>query len=179
MQFRIEVSVLDCTGCGNCADVCPGKKGNKALAMTQFVAGEEEAVRRAADWEYLVKNVKSKQNLVDIKSNAKNSQFAQPLFEFSGACAGCGETPYVKLVSQLFGDRGLDLLKKYGYLPYDLDPTNETVAKGLEYALADGSIARLAKVLKDEKDLTFVTNDYFFKLILIEYQKESKLNNSN
>jgi len=103
MQFRIEVSVLDCTGCGNCADVCPGKKGNKALAMTQFVAGEEEATRRAADWNY--KNVKSKQNLVDIKSNAKNSQFAQPLFEFSGACAGCGETPYVKLVSQLFGDR--------------------------------------------------------------------------
>ena len=59
--------------------------------MTQFVAGEEEATRRAADWNYLVKNVKSKQNLVDIKSNAKNSQFAQPLFEFSGACAGCGE----------------------------------------------------------------------------------------
>ena len=73
--------------------------------MTQFVAGEEEATRRAADWNYLIKNVKSKQNLVDIKSNAKNSQFAQPLFEFSGACAGCGETPYVKLVSQLFGDR--------------------------------------------------------------------------
>ncbi len=97
MQFRIEVSVLDCTGCGNCADVCPGKKGNKALAMTQFVAGEEEATRRAADWNYLIKNVKSKQNLVDIKSNAKNSQFAQPLFEFSGACAGCGETPYVTL----------------------------------------------------------------------------------
>ena len=105
MQFRIEVSVLDCTGCSNCADVCPGKKGNKALSMTQFVAGEEEANHRAANWNYLVKNVKSKQNLVDIKSNAKNSQFAQPLFEFSGACAGCGETPYVKLVSQLFGDR--------------------------------------------------------------------------
>ncbi len=105
MQFRIEVSVLDCTGCSNCADVCPGKKGNKALAMVPFVAGEEEAEHRAANWNYLVKNVTSKQYLVDISANAKNSQFAQPLFEFSGACAGCGETPYVKLISQLFGDR--------------------------------------------------------------------------
>ena len=105
MQFRIEVSVLDCTGCSNCADVCPGKKGNKALAMVPFVAGEEEAEHRAANWNYLVKNVTSKQYLVDISANTKNSQFAQPLFEFSGACAGCGETPYVKLISQLFGDR--------------------------------------------------------------------------
>jgi pyruvate-flavodoxin oxidoreductase len=73
--------------------------------MVPFVAGEEEAEHRAANWNYLVKNVTSKQYLVDISANAKNSQFAQPLFEFSGACAGCGETPYVKLISQLFGDR--------------------------------------------------------------------------
>ena len=65
-------------------------------------AGDE---KRASEWDYLVKDVTSKQNLVDIKSNVKNSQFAKPLFEFSGACAGCGETPYVKLISQLFGDR--------------------------------------------------------------------------
>ena len=102
MHFVIEPSVLDCLGCGNCADVCPGnpKKG-KALTMVPFAGDEEEAAR----WNYLVKNVKSKQDLVDIKSNVKNSQFAQPLFEFSGACSGCGETPYVKLISQLFGDR--------------------------------------------------------------------------
>ena len=102
MHFVIEPSVLDCLGCGNCADVCPGnpKKG-KALTMVPFTGDDEEAAR----WDYLVKNVKSKQNLVDIKSNVKNSQFAQPLFEFSGACSGCGETPYVKLISQLFGDR--------------------------------------------------------------------------
>ena len=102
MHFVIESSVLDCLGCGNCADVCPGnpKKG-KALTMVPFAGDDEEAAR----WDYLVKNVKSKQNLVDIKSNVKNSQFAQPLFEFSGACSGCGETPYVKLISQLFGDR--------------------------------------------------------------------------
>ena len=102
MHFVIEPSVLDCLGCGNCADVCPGnpKKG-KALTMTPFTGNDEAAAR----WNYLVKDVKSKQNLVDIKSNVKNSQFAKPLFEFSGACAGCGETPYVKLISQLFGDR--------------------------------------------------------------------------
>ena len=62
-------------------------------------------VQEAKNWEYLVKKVATKQNLVDIRTNVKNSQFATPLFEFSGACSGCGETPYVKLISQLFGDR--------------------------------------------------------------------------
>ncbi len=102
MHFRIQVSVLDCLGCNSCANVCPGnpKKG-KALSMVPFTGNDEEAAR----WEYLVKNVTSKQDLIDIKMNVKNSQFAKPLFEFSGACAGCGETPYVKLISQLFGDR--------------------------------------------------------------------------
>ena len=101
MNFRIQVSVLDCVGCGNCADVCPGNKNGKALAMVPFTHDEQQI----SNWNYLAKNVKSKQHLVDIKSNVKNSQFAKPLFEFSGACAGCGETPYVKLVSQLYGDR--------------------------------------------------------------------------
>ena len=102
MHFCIGISVLDCLGCGNCADVCPGnpKKG-RALSMVPFTGDE----KRADEWNYLVKSVKSKQDLVDIRSNVKNSQFAQPLFEFSGACSGCGETPYVKLISQLFGDR--------------------------------------------------------------------------
>ncbi len=105
MHFIIEPSVLDCLGCGNCADICPGhpKKG-KALSMVPFNPDSAEMKKMAADWDKLVK-VPSKQNLVDIRSNVKNSQFAQPLFEFSGACAGCGETPYVKLISQLFGDR--------------------------------------------------------------------------
>ena len=105
MQFRIEVSVLDCLGCSNCSDVCPGKKGEKALTMVPFNIDKPEMIKEAKNWEYLVKNVTSKQHLVDIKQSAKNSQFAQPLFEFSGACSGCGETPYVKLVSQLYGDR--------------------------------------------------------------------------
>ena len=101
MQFRIQISVLDCVGCGNCADVCPGNKNGKALAMVPFTHDEQQI----SNWNYLTKNVKTKQHLVDTKSNVKNSQFAKPLFEFSGACAGCGETPYVKLISQLYGDR--------------------------------------------------------------------------
>ena len=101
LEFRIQVSPLDCTGCDNCVDVCPGKKGEKALVMKPLASQMPEADNFA----YMVKNVKSKQKLVDIQSNVKNSQFATPLFEFSGACAGCGETPYIKLISQLFGDR--------------------------------------------------------------------------
>ena len=103
MQFRIQVGVLDCLGCGNCADICPGnpKLGGPALTMVPL----EQERAEAANWDYCVKNVKSKQALVDVKSNPKNSQFATPLFEFSGACSGCGETPYVKLLTQLFGDR--------------------------------------------------------------------------
>ena len=101
MNFRIQVDVLDCTGCSNCADVCPGKKGEKALVMKHL----ETQMDQVPNWTYCVDHVKTKQHLVDTKANAKNSQFATPLFEFSGACAGCGETPYVKLVTQLYGDR--------------------------------------------------------------------------
>jgi pyruvate-ferredoxin/flavodoxin oxidoreductase len=107
MNFVIQVDVKDCLGCGNCADVCPGnpKLGGPALKMVAYDDSSDFAAQEAKNWEYCMKKVSSKQDLVDIKQSPKNSQFAQPLFEFSGACSGCGETPYVKLMSQLFGDR--------------------------------------------------------------------------
>jgi len=101
MTFRIQVDVLDCMGCNNCVDVCPGNKGEKALSLVPI----ETQYDNQDNWDFCVTEVKTKQNLVDVKANVKNSQLATPLFEFSGACAGCGETPYVKLVTQLFGDR--------------------------------------------------------------------------
>ncbi|MEA4816689.1 MAG: pyruvate:ferredoxin (flavodoxin) oxidoreductase [Lachnospiraceae bacterium] len=96
-QFSIQVSVLDCLGCGSCVQVCPAKE--KAIIM---VPAEEEKDKAAA-WEYAM-NVSPKANPMD-KNSVKGSQFETPLLEFSGACAGCGETPYAKLITQLFGDR--------------------------------------------------------------------------
>jgi pyruvate-ferredoxin/flavodoxin oxidoreductase len=98
-RFRMQVSVLDCTGCSNCADVCPAK--NKALIMKPLESQLEEVPR----WTYMHEKVGYKDTVVDKFVNVKNSQFAQPLFEFSGACAGCGETPYIKTITQLYGDR--------------------------------------------------------------------------
>jgi len=101
MAFRIQVDVLDCMGCNNCVDVCPGNKGEKALELVHI----ESQYPNQDNWDFCSTEVKTKQSLIDVKANVKNSQLATPLFEFSGACAGCGETPYVKLVTQLFGDR--------------------------------------------------------------------------
>jgi len=98
-QFKIQVSVLDCTGCGNCEDVCPSKV--KALQMKPLGTQEAEIER----WNHLEKKVTYKDDIVDKFKTFKNSQFAQPLFEFSGACGGCGETPYIKLITQLYGER--------------------------------------------------------------------------
>jgi len=98
LKFRIQVSPLDCTGCGNCADVCPAKE--KALLMKPLETQLEGAER----FKYLDEKVGYKE-VVDKTKTVKNSQFAQPLFEFSGACAGCGETPYIKTITQLFGER--------------------------------------------------------------------------
>ncbi len=98
-EFRIQVSVLDCTGCGNCAQVCPSKE--KSLIMKPLGSQMDEVDR----WDYMHKNVGYKETVLPKEKTVKNSQFAQPLFEFSGACAGCGETPYIKLITQLYGDR--------------------------------------------------------------------------
>ena len=96
-RFAISISVDDCTGCGNCVDVCLAK--DKALSMVPY----QSQVNEQANFDYLNSKIGYKQ-VVDKKSNLKNSQFAQPLFEYSGACAGCGETPYIKNITQLFGD---------------------------------------------------------------------------
>ncbi len=98
-HYRIQVSVLDCTGCDNCVDVCPSKE--KSLVMKPL----ETQLHEDANWDHIRENVTYKEALVDKKKTVKNSQFAQPLFEFSGACAGCGETPYIKLITQLYGDQ--------------------------------------------------------------------------
>ena len=100
LQYRIQVSPMDCTGCGNCADVCPAKE--KALVMKPFDTQEVEV----ENWAYAVDPAKvaPKGDIMNVKT-VKGSQFRQPLMEFSGACAGCGETAYIKLVTQLFGDR--------------------------------------------------------------------------
>ena len=100
LQYRIQVSALDCTGCGSCVEVCPAKQ--KAVTMTS-AAPQIEAQKE--NWEYAV-TVSDKSHLTN-KFTVKGSQFSQPLFEFSGACAGCGEAPYIKLITQLFGDRML------------------------------------------------------------------------
>ena len=101
-KFAITVSALDCTGCGSCANVCPGMKGNKALVMESLEANLGEQ----AIFDFGQSLPVKEEVLAKFKENTvKGSQFRQPLLEFSGACAGCGETPYAKLITQLFGDR--------------------------------------------------------------------------
>ncbi|MFW5808447.1 MAG: pyruvate:ferredoxin (flavodoxin) oxidoreductase, partial [Spirochaetota bacterium] len=98
-EFRLQISPLDCTGCGNCVDICPAPKG-KALVMKPLDSQRQQQ----EVFEAVSKNVTYKTDLMPM-TNVKATQFAQPLFEFHGACAGCGETPYIKLITQLYGDR--------------------------------------------------------------------------
>jgi pyruvate-ferredoxin/flavodoxin oxidoreductase len=104
-KFAITVSSLDCTGCGSCANVCPGKKGEKALTMVRLDKAMPQANQQDT-FNYAV-TLEDKEEVIEKfkETTVKGSQFKQPLLEFSGACAGCGETPYAKLITQLFGDR--------------------------------------------------------------------------
>ncbi len=104
-KFAIVVSTMDCTGCGSCANVCPGNIKNATLSMTRLDEAKDLANQQAA-FDYAV-TLPIKEDVVEAlsKNAVKASQFKQPLLEFSGACAGCGETPYIKLITQLFGDR--------------------------------------------------------------------------
>lgn len=98
LHYKIQITTLDCTGCGNCADICPAK--NKALEMKPL---DTQVTAEVPNWDYLV-TLPVKDSFMPLNT-VKGSQFAQPLFEFSGACAGCGETPYIKVITQLYGDR--------------------------------------------------------------------------
>ncbi len=103
-HFSIVISAVDCTGCGSCAGVCPGMKGNKALVMK--LATDEAKEKEQAGFDYAKPLLTNAEAVEKFKENTvKGSQFKRPLMEFSGACAGCGETPYVKLITQLFGER--------------------------------------------------------------------------
>ena len=103
-KFGITVAVLDCMGCGSCAQICPGKKGEKALVMTPADTQQEQQQYFELNYKYM----DNPEVLAKFKPNTvKGSQFKQPLLEFSGACGGCGETPYAKLITQLYGDRML------------------------------------------------------------------------
>ena len=104
-KYAIVVSSLDCTGCGSCANVCPGMKGNKALTMTRLEEAEALPNEQEAFNYGVALPIKDEVVAKFKETTVKGSQFKQPLLEFSGACAGCGETPYIKLITQLFGDR--------------------------------------------------------------------------
>ena len=97
LHYRMQLSALDCLGCGNCADICPAKE--KALVMRDYA----DVVKESENWEYGIELPRKDENIDE--TTVKGSQFAKPYIEFSGACAGCGETPYIKLATQLFGDR--------------------------------------------------------------------------
>ena len=102
LQYKVQVYIEDCTGCGNCVNVCPGKQGNKALVFSALEIERQKGERKSAEFfDELPDNILDGTTLQQFKG----TQFKKPLFEFSGACAGCGETPYVKLVTQLFGER--------------------------------------------------------------------------
>ncbi|MCL2561319.1 MAG: pyruvate:ferredoxin (flavodoxin) oxidoreductase [Rikenellaceae bacterium] len=98
-RFRMQLTPLDCSGCGNCVDVCPAK--TKALEMKTLASQMHEQ----KNWEFMISEVGYRDNVIEKDKTVKGTQFAQPLFEFSGACIGCGETPYIKLITQLYGDR--------------------------------------------------------------------------
>ncbi len=168
-EYRIQVSPLDCLGCGNCADICPAPK--KALTMEALATQEHEAT----NWDYAVK-LPIRDNLM-AKDSVKGSQFAYPYFEFSGACAGCGETPYMKVVTQLFGDRMM-IANATGCssiwgasapsMPYtkDIDGRGPSWANSLfednaEYGLgmASGVNQMRDKILASMEELISKTND--------------------
>ena len=172
LKFTVGVSLPDCTGCGLCAEVCPGKQGAKALVMK--MKNELLEDKRDEEYKYLFNEVKEKKNVMPTNT-VKGSQFVKPKFEFPGACAGCGETPYLKLLTQLFGNRMIianatGCSSIYGAstpsMPYSVPWANSLFEDNAEFGfgmkIADQTIKNqivnliknnLDKVKKSEKDI--------------------------
>ena len=172
LKFTVGVSLPDCTGCGLCSEVCPGKNGSKALVMKM----KEELLKdkRDEEYKYLFNEVKEKKDVMP-DNTVKGSQFIKPKFEFPGACAGCGETPYLKLLTQLFGDRMIvanatGCSSIYGAsmpsMPYSIPWANSLFEDNAEFGfgmkVADEAIKNqivtliknnMDKVKKSEKDI--------------------------
>ena len=186
LKYTIGISVPDCTGCGLCANICPGKKGAKALTMKIKESLEEEKAKE--DYTYLFNEVTEKD--VMPKTTVKGSQFKTPKFEFSGACAGCGETPYLKLVTQLFGDRMIvanatGCSSIYGAstpsMPYSVPWANSLFEDNAEYGygmkIADDTIKERIKMLikeniKDVKKSQQATYKNYTENITMETAEE-------
>ena len=186
LKYTIGISVPDCTGCGLCANICPGKKGAKALTMKIKESLEEEKAKE--DYTYLFNEVTEKD--VMPKTTVKGSQFKTPKFEFSGACAGCGETPYLKLVTQLFGDRMIvanatGCSSIYGAstpsMPYSVPWANSLFEDNAEYGygmkIADDTIKERIKMLikeniKDVKKSQQATYKNYTENITMEAAEE-------
>ena len=179
-KFIIGVSIKDCTGCGSCVESCPGLKGNKALKMIQ----KEKANQEVSD--YLFNEVKPKENVMSTNT-VKGSQFVQPKFEFSGACAGCGETPYIKLVTQLFGDNmvvanATGCSSIYGAsmpsMPYNVPWANSLFEDNAEYgfgmSVADSTFKEQIKTLiNDNMSLIKKSEKEIYTNYLNEQSKEN------
>ena len=172
LQFTVGVSLPDCTGCGLCSEVCPGKAGAKALVMKMKHELLED--KRDEEYKYLFQEVKEKKNVMPTNT-VKGSQFVKPKFEFPGACAGCGETPYLKLLTQLFGDRMIvanatGCSSIYGAstpsMPYSIPWANSLFEDNAEFGfgmrIADNTIKKqivsliennIDKVKKSEMDI--------------------------
>lgn len=170
LQFRIQLSPLDCTGCGNCVDTCPSKVKSLVLQPLDSQMEQQDL------WYAITKNVTYKDTLAVKEQNIKNSQFAQPLFEFSGACTGCGETPYIKLITQLYGDRMMvanatGCSSIYGgsapSTPYTVNAqgtgpawANSLFEDNAEYGLGMATAVNKLRDRVAAKLATFVTGDY-------------------
>ena len=183
-KFTIGVSLPDCTGCGLCAEVCTGKKGVKALVMK--MKNELHEDKKDEEYKYLFNDTKEKKNVMPTNT-IKGSQFVKPKFEFSGACAGCGETPYLKLLTQLFGDRMIvanatGCSSIYGAstpsMPYSIPWANSLFEDNAEFGfgmkIADEALkGQIIALIKNNKDLIKNSEKDIYKAYCEEQNEEN------